>query len=98
MPVNPAFASLNLAQTVLLTAYEWRRQGGDIPAERLEGEQTEPANAQAVGKLYEYLGAQRPVVCIGSPTGDSARIVKETGAGLVADFQEEELSLCRGAV
>lgn len=55
VPVNPAFASLNLAQTVLLTAYEWRRQGGDIAPERLEGEQTEPANAQAVGKLYEYL-------------------------------------------
>ena len=55
VPVNPAFASLNLAQTVLLTAYEWRRQGDETPAERLEGEQTDPANAQAVGKLYDYL-------------------------------------------
>ncbi len=26
VPVNPAFASLNLAQCVLLVAYEWRRQ------------------------------------------------------------------------
>ncbi len=26
VPVNPEFASLNLAQCVLLTAYEWRRQ------------------------------------------------------------------------
>lgn len=26
VPVNPGFASLNLAQCVLLTAYEWRRQ------------------------------------------------------------------------
>ena len=55
VPVNPAFASLNLAQTILLTAYEWRRQGDETPAVRLEGEQTAPANAQAVGKLYEYL-------------------------------------------
>ena len=31
VPVNPAFGSLNLAQCVLLTAYEWRRQG-DAPA------------------------------------------------------------------
>ncbi|MEM1300900.1 MAG: RNA methyltransferase, partial [Pseudomonadota bacterium] len=27
VPVNPAFASLNLGQCVLLCAYEWRRQG-----------------------------------------------------------------------
>ncbi len=27
-PVDPAFASLNLAQAVLLMAYEWARQGG----------------------------------------------------------------------
>ena len=32
MPVNPDFASLNLAQSVLLVAYEWRRQGGDVVA------------------------------------------------------------------
>ncbi|MEL7468426.1 MAG: RNA methyltransferase [Pseudomonadota bacterium] len=55
VPVNPAFASLNLAQTVLLMAYEWRRQGDNTPPERLEGEQIDPANAQAVGKLFEYL-------------------------------------------
>ncbi len=33
VPVNPDFASLNLAQCVLLIAYEWRRQQGDpVPA------------------------------------------------------------------
>ena len=33
VPVNPAFGSLNLAQCALLLAYEWRRQGGEIPPE-----------------------------------------------------------------
>lgn len=28
LPVEPAFASLNIAQAVLLLAYEWRRHGG----------------------------------------------------------------------
>lgn len=28
VPVNPGFGSLNLAQCVLLLAYEWRKQGG----------------------------------------------------------------------
>ena len=32
VPVNPEFPSLNLAQCVLLTAYEWRRQGGGVIA------------------------------------------------------------------
>ncbi|KQN74329.1 RNA methyltransferase [Devosia sp. BK] len=34
LPVEPAFASLNIAQAVLLMAYEWRRHGGpgkDLP-------------------------------------------------------------------
>ncbi|KKK94925.1 hypothetical protein LCGC14_2677940 [marine sediment metagenome] len=30
VPVNPDFASLNLAQCVLLTAYEWRRQTVEV--------------------------------------------------------------------
>ena len=30
IPVNPDFGSLNLAQAVLVTAYEWFRQGSDI--------------------------------------------------------------------
>jgi len=32
VPVNPEFPSLNLAQCVLLMAYEWRRQGPDPAA------------------------------------------------------------------
>lgn len=32
VPVNPDFPSLNLAQAVLLTGYEWARQGHDGPA------------------------------------------------------------------
>ncbi|MBV0911961.1 RNA methyltransferase [Anianabacter salinae] len=36
VPVNPDFPSLNLAQCVLLTAYEWRQQVTDTPARRTE--------------------------------------------------------------
>lgn len=35
VPANPDFPSLNLAQCVLLLAYEWRRSAGAIPPERL---------------------------------------------------------------
>ncbi|MGE5146517.1 MAG: RNA methyltransferase [Candidatus Eiseniibacteriota bacterium] len=31
VPLNPAFSSLNLAQAVLIVAYEWRMAGGAVP-------------------------------------------------------------------
>lgn len=33
------------------------------------------------GKLFEYLAARKPVICIGSPDGDSAAILHECHAG-----------------
>ena len=40
------------------------------------------------GKLYEYIGANRPILCIGKPDGDAAKIIKETNAGSVSDFTD----------
>lgn len=38
------------------------------------------------GKLFEYIGARRPILCIGKPTGDAAHIIRECSAGTVFDF------------
>jgi tRNA/rRNA methyltransferase len=54
VPVNPAFASLNLAQCVLLTAYEWRRQTEDVIPEELALAKTKPAETIEIEKLYEH--------------------------------------------
>ena len=53
VPVNPDFASLNLAQCALLTAYEWRRQQGTVP-KRIDYAGTEPARAIEVQKLGDH--------------------------------------------
>ena len=50
VPVNPQFASLNLAQCVLLVAYEWGRQGGSGVALAAGGE-AEAATQIEVEKL-----------------------------------------------
>ncbi len=55
VPVNPAFASLNLAQCVLLLAYEWRRQGVDVPEEAMALAGTDFATGIEVEKLSERL-------------------------------------------
>ncbi|MFD0987633.1 RNA methyltransferase [Methyloligella solikamskensis] len=65
-PVNPAFASLSLPQTVLLVAYEWQKQSGraglgrstqfDGPAQ--EGtpmQNTRPAEREEIFGLFDHL-------------------------------------------
>jgi tRNA/rRNA methyltransferase len=49
IPVNPAFASLNLAQAVLLCAYEWHQSGTPAPSP------AEPATKAEVAGLVDHL-------------------------------------------
>ncbi|MGG7646286.1 RNA methyltransferase [Rhodovulum sp. YNF3179] len=51
VPVNPAFPSLNLAQCVLLTAYEWRRQTEKAVPEVVEMARTRFASGVEIEKL-----------------------------------------------
>jgi tRNA/rRNA methyltransferase len=56
VPVNPEFFSLNLAQAVLLLAYEWGRQGSDSPPSVLElagKDLATGAEVQALAAHYE---------------------------------------------
>jgi tRNA/rRNA methyltransferase len=54
VPVNPEFASLNLAQCVLLCSYEWRRASGSVPqiVEAMAG--TEMATQAEVDHLARH--------------------------------------------
>ena len=54
VPVNPEFASLNLAQCVLLTGYEWRKQTTEIAPMVTEMAGTDWATAVEVEKLAEH--------------------------------------------
>ena len=54
VPVNPEYASLNLAQCVLLTAYEWRRQTVEVEPQSMELGGTKWASAIEMEKLAEH--------------------------------------------
>ena len=54
VPVNPEFASLNLAQCVLLTAYEWRRASGKVEMERTDLGGADWASHLEVEKLADH--------------------------------------------
>ena len=56
VPVNPEFASLNLAQCVLLVGYEWRRragEGGGVPKATGKSEQATGIEVEKLAAHYE---------------------------------------------
>jgi len=54
VPVNPAYGSLNLGQCVLLTAYEWQRQVGEIEHEVVEMGKSNWATGVEIEKLSDH--------------------------------------------
>ena len=54
IPVNPAFASLNLAQAVLIVAYEWAKIDGRAPFESPLAEAA-PAPREDMERFHQHL-------------------------------------------
>jgi tRNA/rRNA methyltransferase len=54
-PVNPAYASLNLAQAVLLVSYEWMKASGGAAAPFDLVERSPPAPREMVLSFFDYL-------------------------------------------
>ncbi|KAF0194848.1 MAG: group 1 glycosyl transferase [Bacteroidetes bacterium] len=44
-------------------------------------------NAKVIlpGKFFEYMASRRPILCIGPKDGDAARVIAETGSGMVVE-------------
>ena len=57
-PVNPAFASLNLAQAVLLTGYEWMRATTDAKAPFSPVQRSPAAPREMTLSFFDYLEAE----------------------------------------
>ena len=58
VPLNPDFSSLNLAQAVLLAAYEWRMLTVDAPARALVKGRAEAATKKEVLDFFARLEAE----------------------------------------
>lgn len=46
-------------------------------------------NGVLAGKLFEYIGSARPILSLGSTTGEAADIIRQRGLGLVSNDTEE---------
>ena len=42
------------------------------------------------GKLFEYLAAQKPILCIGPVDGDASKIIRECNSGKTFDYDDEK--------
>jgi len=72
VPTNPAYGSLNLAQCVLLVAYEWQRSAGSATGEawRLDGGRL--ASGAEVDRLVAHLTERLDAVGFFFPEGKRA--------------------------
>jgi tRNA/rRNA methyltransferase len=55
IPTNPDFGSINLAQTVLLVAYEWMQAADNSPGERFESGGARPATREELMNFFAHL-------------------------------------------
>lgn len=98
IPIDPKFRSLNLAQAVSITAYEWRTAIADAaPAIFGDGEPPAP-QGQVVG-LYEHLEGELDEAGFFHPPEKRPSMVKNLRGALTrAQFTEQEVRTFRGVI
>ena len=47
-------------------------------------------NSIITGKLFEYIAAGKPIICLGPVNGDAAEIIKETGLGMTFSYMDSK--------
>ncbi len=99
IPIDPRFASLNLAQAVAVNAYEWWiRATGDVPPTAFR-EGPPPAPAAAVIGLYEHLEAELDASGFLFPPENRPSMVRNLRVMLGrARFTEQEVRTFRGVI
>ena len=99
-PVNPAFASLNIAQAVLLMSYEWMKTGLDEKAgPRFSGPRMKPATKQQLDGLFDQLEEALEARGYFRPPEKKAKLVDNLRAVLTRPgFFAPEIDVLRGVV
>lgn len=97
-PVNPAFASLNIAQAVLLMSYEWMNSGLGRPgAPRFEKPLQGPATKNELKSLFDYLEPALDVRGYFRTEDKKPKMVDNLRAVLTRPgYSADELSVLRG--
>lgn len=102
LPVDPRFASLNIAQAVLILGYEWRRGGLASEEEGLRfatPQPSRPASRAELLGLFEHLERALEAVTFFRPPEKKPVVVQTLRAMLMkAAFTEQDIRTLRGVV
>jgi tRNA/rRNA methyltransferase len=99
-PVNPAFASLNIAQAVLLMSYEWMKSGLERDTQTaFVGPEMTPAPKEQLHGLFAHLEAALDARGYFRPASKKPKMVDNLRSVLTRPgFSEAELRVLRGVV
>ena len=99
-PVNPAFASLNIAQAVLLMSYEWMKTGiDDLSATAFDPVVQRPSTKEQVFGLFEHLEEALDSRGYFHPPAKKPKMVDNLRAVISRrGFSEQEISVFRGVI
>jgi tRNA/rRNA methyltransferase len=99
VPVNPAFFSLNLAQAVLLMAYEWFQAGSTTPERRRGARDGRPATKAELTGLVSHLVDELDAAGFFRSADRRQSMVPSLEVILArADLHEPDIHLLRGAI
>jgi tRNA/rRNA methyltransferase len=99
-PVNPAFASLNIAQAVLLMSYEWMKSGLKSDTDTVfRGPEMEAAPKMELQSLFNHLEEALDIRGYFRPEAKKEIMVNNLRSVLTrAGFASAELKLLRGVI
>ncbi|MGV8936781.1 MAG: RNA methyltransferase [Allorhizobium sp.] len=99
-PVNPAFASLNIAQAVLLMSYEWMKSGmADLSETAFQPLSQRPADKAQVQGLFDHLEEALDSRGYFRPVAKKPKMIDNLRAVLSRRaFTAQEINVFRGVI
>ncbi|MDX3924834.1 MAG: RNA methyltransferase [Shinella sp.] len=99
-PVNPAFASLNLAQAVLLMSYEWMKTGmASLEDTAFKALPQRPATKDQLQGLFDHVEEALDARGYFRPAAKKPKLIENLRSALTRpSFTESEIQVLRGII
>ncbi len=99
IPTDPAFASVNLGQAVLLVSYEWFKAADSTPPERIDHGAAAPAPREELIRLFEHLEEELEKGGFLYPPGNRPGMIRNLRNILHrAQLTDQEVRTLRGVI
>lgn len=99
VPTNPDYSSINLAQAVLLVAYEWFQAGDPATLSEVTRKQSQPATREELHGFFEHLERELDACGFLHPPEKKPRIVRNIrNIFSRANLTDQEVRTLRGIV